>query len=82
MNNYNIIFESDRILFIPVNRELVNEYVKMVNDEEIQAQIGLIGRKYTKKEELEWVKNNLENKKCIFSMIEKDTYKFIGNIEI
>ena len=33
---YDIVFESERILFVRVNESLVDAYLKMINDEDIQ----------------------------------------------
>ena len=34
----------------------------------------------TKEQELEWINNKLSNNAVIFSMIEKDSNNYIGNI--
>lgn len=82
MNNYEIIFESDNIYYIKVNELLIDDYLKMVNDPEVQKGISKELRQFTYEQELEWVKRKLENNACIFSMIEKNTGEYIGNIEI
>ena len=76
------IFESERIKYVKVTKELVTEYLKMINDETIQQY--LTHEKITVKlnEELEWITEKLKNNAVIFSMIEKETNEFIGNIEI
>lgn len=35
MNNYEIIFESENILYIKINESLINDYLIMVNDPEV-----------------------------------------------
>ena len=80
--NYDIVFESDRIYFIKVTDQLVNDYLKMVNNFEIQKCISSKTRTYTLEQELEWINNKLNENAVIFSMIDKETKKFIGNIEI
>ena len=80
--NYEIIFESDRIYFVKLTEELVNEYLTMVNDIEVQKYISHNRKTYELEGELEWIKSKLEENAIIFSMIEKGTNKFIGNIEI
>ena len=80
--NYEIIFESERISFVKLTEKLVNEYLTMVNDIEVQKYISHNRKKYELDGELEWIKSKLEENAIIFSMIEKDTNEFIGNIEI
>ena len=80
--NYEIVFESDRINYIKVTEKLVDEYLTMINDEDVQKFISHERKDYTYDSELEWIKERLDNNDMIFSMIEKDTNEFIGNIEI
>ena len=79
---YDIVFESDRINFVKINQDLVNDYLDMVNDVEVQKFISRKRRTYDLDGELEWIKSKLEEDAIIFSMIEKETNEFIGNIEI
>ncbi len=81
---YDIVFETERINFIKITKDLVNEYLKMVNDESVQKFINRDhnGKAYTLEEELKWIQARLDEKAVIFSMIEKETNEFIGNIEI
>ena len=79
---YEVIFESDRINFVRVSKELVQDYLDMVNDVEVQKFISHNRRVYSLDGELEWIKSKLDNNAIIFSMIEKKTNEFIGNIEI
>ena len=79
---YEIIFETDRIYFIKLNEGLIDDYMAMINDLEVQKYITHKVREYTLEEELKWLKDNLEKNNMIFSMIEKDTNEYIGNIEI
>ena len=84
MNDYLIIFESDRIYFIKITENLLNEYLNMVNDYDVKKYISLSKDEntITEEQELEWIKGKLNNNAVIFSMIEKDTNNYIGNIEI
>ena len=82
MNNYNVIFESDRILFVKVTDKLIDDYLDMINDAEVQKFIGLANKTITRKDELQWVRDRIKNNTVVFSMIEKETNKFIGNIEM
>lgn len=77
-----MIFESKNIYYINLNRGLINEYLEMVNNYEVQKFISHNIKEYTYEDELKWVNDKLENKDIIYSMIEKNTGKFIGNIEI
>ena len=77
------IFESDRIIFVKVSEELVNDYLVMVNDyEHVNRFIGGMQKSFTKEQELKWVQEKLEEKAPVFSMIEKTSGEYIGNIEI
>ena len=80
--DYEIIFESERIYFVKLTEKLVQEYLDTVNDIEVQKYISHNRKTYELDEELEWVKSKLKENAIIFSMIEKETKEFIGNIEI
>lgn len=82
MNKYDIVFESDNIIYIKLSESLIDDYLKMVNDPDVAKMISKKNRIFTYEQELEWVKEKLEENACIFSMIEKDTSEYIGNIEI
>ena len=82
MEDYEVMFESEKIYYIKVNEKLVDDYLIMINDPEVQKFISKKYKLYTKEGELEWIKEKLENNDIIFSMIDKETKKFIGNIEI
>ena len=77
--NYDIVFESDRIYFVKVSQELVNDYLEMINDEEVQKFISRNRRTYTLDGELEWVQKKLDKNALVFSMIEKETKKHNNN---
>ena len=77
-----IIFESERINYIKLTDKLIDDYLKMVNDLEVQKYITHNIREYSYEDEKEWIKMNLENNNMIFSMIEKSTNEFIGSIEL
>lgn len=79
---YNKVFESERINYVRLNEDLVDDYLTMVNDIDIQKLISTKVRVYTKEDEIDWINTKLKNNECIFSMLEKETDKFIGNIEI
>ena len=77
------VFESDRISFAEVSEQLIPDYLVMINDiEHVDRFLGGAHDPYTEASEIEWVKENLEKKAPVFSMIEKATGQFIGNIEL
>ena len=82
MEKYKKVFESENIYYIKLNKTLIEEYLKMVNDPEVSNKISHNPQTFTYEEELNWININLENNALIFSMIEKKTDEFIGNIEI
>lgn len=77
-----ILFESSKINYVRVSRELINDYLKMVNNPKINKFISTKNKTYTYSDELDWVNKKLEEKALIFSMIDKNTNKFVGNIEL
>ena len=77
------VFESDRISFVGVSELLTDDYLIMVNDyENVSRYIGKRRRQLTAEDEIGWVRKKLEEKAAVFSMIEKKTGDFIGNIEL
>ena len=76
------VFETDNIRFVRLDESLVQDYLAMVNDMENVGKLIGSTRTFTEEEETEWIRRKLENKFRIFSMIDKDTGNFIGNIEI
>lgn len=79
---YEVIFESERIMFAKLSEKLVQKYLDMINDENIQMLISKDMKKYTFEQEIEWIKEKINKNAIIFSMIEKETNDFIGNIEL
>lgn len=82
MNNFELIFESDNIQYVKLSEDLIDEYLLMVNDPEVANMISHNMRTFTYEEEQKWVVTKLEENAICFSMIEKDTGEYIGNIEI
>ncbi len=77
------VFESNNISFVEVTESLVNDYLEMVNDEKnYTSSIGGVVKAYTAEQEIRWVREKLKEKAIVFSMIEKKSGKFIGNIEL
>ena len=76
------VFETDNIRFVRLDESLVQDYLAMVNDMENVGKLIGSTRTFTEEEETEWIRRKLENNFRIFSMIDKATGDFIGNIEI
>lgn len=79
---YEIVFESENIYYVKLDEKLVNDYLKMVNDPNVANKISHKTRTYTYEQELNWLKSKLEENALCFSMLEKSTGEYIGNIEI
>ncbi len=79
------IFDSERISFVEVSELLIEDYLVMINDmENVQRFINparISDEPYTRDQEINWVNEKLANKDQVFSMIEKKSGDFIGNIE-
>lgn len=82
MNKYEKVFESDNIIYIKLSENLITEYLKMVNNPAIAKMISKNPIVYTPEQELVWVRKKLNQNALIFSMIERTTGEYIGNIEI
>ena len=77
------LFESDRIRYVEVSEELVPDYLRMVNDlEHVGRFIGRRTEPVSEEKERKWVREKLAEKDVLFSMIEKSSGAFIGNIEL
>ena len=77
------IFESDNILFVEVSGELIGDYLAMVNDHaHVNRFIGGTRTSYTREQEARWVRAKLDEKAPVFSMIERKSGEFIGNVEL
>ena len=77
------LFESERIRFVEVSELLVADYLIMVNDiENVERFIGSVHEPFTEEQEIRWVRKKLEEKAQVFSMLEKHSGAFIGNIEL
>lgn len=82
MNSLEVIFESERIYFVKISNLLINDYLKMINNNRVSRFLSLKERTYSYDDELNWIKNKLNSNSYVYSMIEKDSNDFIGNIEI
>lgn len=77
-----ILMTSDRIDFCEVSSEYTNDYLLMMNDSSVNQFLSVNPKVYTYEKEEEWIRKQLENKALIFTMLEKQTNSFIGNIEL
>ena len=82
MKKKNILFHSENICYINVSEDYINDYLEMVNDMNIRKLISTKRKIYTYEQQKEWIETNLKNSEKVFTMIEKNTGKFIGNIEL
>ena len=77
------VFESENIRFVEVSELLIPDYLAMVNDyEHVQRFISRNTATYTEEKEIAWVRGKLEEKAAVYSMLEKASGDFIGNIEL
>lgn len=79
----NEIFASENIRFVPVSEALVPDYLAMVNDwDRVGKLIGSRRGTISEEKERRWVQKKLAEEAPLFSMLEKETDAFIGNIEL
>ena len=77
------VFESSSILYTELSEALVSDYLAMVNDiEHVARLIGPRREPISEEKEISWVRKKLEEGAHVFSMLEKETGEFIGNIEL
>lgn len=81
------VFETENIKFVKVSESLIDDYLTMINDYEnvnrfIGGFIGGADSAYTIEQEIAWVRKAIEENALIFSMLEKKTGEYIGNIEL
>ena len=77
------VFTSENISFVRVSEKLLPDYLAMVNDwERVGKLIGSRRDPISEEKERRWVQKKLAEGAALFSMLEKDTGAFIGNIEL
>lgn len=80
--NMNVIFESENIVYVRPSFDLVPDYLEMVNDiDNVARFIGERSEPLTEQQEIDYIKDKMDYNATMFSMLEKGTNKFIGNIE-
>lgn len=77
---HNIVFRSDNLDFVNVTMDFIDDYLLMINDPIIQDFISIKGKTYSYDGEVEWIRSTLENNRPIYSIVERNTGKFVGNI--
>ena len=76
------VFESENIIYVRPSFDLVPEYLDMVNDiENVAKFIGDRREPLTEEQEMDYIRNKMDNDATMFSMMEKGTNRFIGNVE-
>ena len=77
-----VLFESENILFVRPSLDLIPDYLEMVNDiDRVARFIGERREPYTEEEERSYMQSKMDQHATMFSMLERDTRQFIGNIE-
>ena len=78
------VFDSERISFVRPSERLIKDYLDMVNDKEKVGRFfgGAHRKSYTEADEISWVQKKLSEDAPVYSMIEKETGDFIGNVEL
>ncbi|MCR5066570.1 MAG: GNAT family N-acetyltransferase [Erysipelotrichaceae bacterium] len=75
-------FESENISYVEVSEALADEYLVMVNDNEHVNAYLTNTKPFTRDQEIIWVQKKLAEKAPVFSLIEKKSGEFIGNVEL
>lgn len=76
------VFESENIIYVKISESLIEDYLTMVNDiKHVARFIGKRRTPYSLEEELEFVRGKIKERGPIYSMLERGTEEFIGNIE-
>ena len=77
------VFTSENIRFVRPSEQLVPDYLTMVNDwERVGRLIGSRRDPVSEEKERRWVQKKLAEQAPLFSMLEKGTGVFIGNVEL
>ena len=74
--------ETANVAFSPVSLSFVQDYLGMLNDPDVSMWLGSRSVKFTVESEIEWVGKKLAEESPVWSMIEKKSGEFIGNIEL
>lgn len=74
------VFESKRLIFIKLSEEYKDDYIKMYTDNNIQK--SLFKKVYDNDVILNWIYKIIKEKNNNYSIIDRETHEFIGNVEI
>ena len=77
-----IEFESNNLYYIKVNESLVDDYLIMMNNPNINKYLFFKDKIFTYENELKWIDEKRNNNDIVFSIIEKGSNSFVGNIEV
>lgn len=75
----NILFESERVYFVNVDMQYIDDYLIMINNPNIQDFVSVKSTIYNYEDEVEWVKS-CNNDEFTYSAINKADGKFVGNV--
>lgn len=81
-NKNNIVFSSEHIDYIKMNKKYIDDYLNMYNNKEMQMVLFGKEKEFTKEQIENWITKVLNENSNTFTMIEKGTNDFIGTIEI
>ena len=76
-----VIFKSDRVDFVKVDIKYVDDYLVMVNDPIIQDYIFPEPIVFSYDDEVKWVKMKLDNNDPVYTVIDRESGKFVGTVE-
>lgn len=76
-----VIFKSDRLNFVKVDIKYVDDYLVMVNDPVIQDFIFIEPITFSYDDEVKWVKMKLDNNDPVYTVIDRESGKFVGTVE-
>lgn len=75
-----IVFKSDNLDFVKVNKCFINDYLAMINDPIIQDFVSIEKKCYDYDSEIEWIKYNIENDNTVYTIVDKSGV-FVGTID-
>ena len=76
-----VIFKSDSLNFVNVDLSYVDDYLAMVNDPVIQDFIFIEPITFSHDDEVEWVTMKLDNNDPVYTVIDRESGKFVGTVE-
>ena len=82
MDKFNVLFESNNLYYVQTSSCLIDDYLTMVNDSDIKEMIFKNEIDFTYDVQKSWVEEKISSKVPLFSLIERDSLKFVGNIEL